>query len=599
MSEEVKIVVRSEMQGNGISEAERQLRALKEQYQAAGAQKGAAEIRRKSNTVARADQRIQQEIIGSTSREATAERASGNTGAAVALEREVAIRQESLRIQKQQGLFESDATTAAKAKVENEEKITASMAAQAAQEKAATEAAKATADALKAQAKAAAEATRLRKSDEQAARKTQRDDKASNFRLQRSQIVHLGAEAAGRHAMGDEGFAKTLEREAAIRKESLRIQMQTGAAEADATALANAKFASEERIAAAKAQQAATEKAQVELAAAQLSEQKRITKELAEQAALQKANQARLLQGGKLALNVGLQAAGASGGGAGPAGSLAGMAGGPQGLAIAAIAAATIGAINYHFSEQKKDAAEGFKLSQERGRDSRDLHRIEKYGTADDAAEAIQGTEDDIAEKKGKREQLDYAARPEWYDPRSWSNKLLGTHFQTFKGQRDIKENEDGIARDEGKKKKEEALAKQMWKDGPEGEEIEAKERSLRGDLRGAQVLHDKIEMQNEYRRVLKATHGDEATARHAADVKIEERRREEAQQFGGLVNARSGQGDIARAASLAHEHRTGADTGATIESLHRTMKEFHSTAKDQHRQNMEHIGHNQILGRR
>ena len=309
---------------------------------------------------------------------------------------------------------------------------------------------------------------------------------------------------------------------------------------------------------------------------AELAAEKKTTHELERQAALR-------LQGGKMLLNVGLQAAGASGGGAGPAGALAGLAGGLPGLVAAAVGASVIAAINFHFSEQKKDAEEGFNLSQERGRDNRELHRVEKYGTASEAAEMEQGTEDEIAERKGKREQLDYQAKPEWYDPRRWSNGLLGTNFQTFKGQRAIKENESEIGRGEGKLAKEDALAKKMWDEGPEGEELSVKEKLLQNDLRGAQLLKDKIEMQQEYKRVLKATHGDEGKAQHAADLKIEERRREEAQQFGHLVNARSGQGDIARAASLAQAHESGRDNGATLDRLHKEMKEFHSTSKAQH----------------
>ena len=70
-----------------------------------------------------------------------------------------------------------------------------------------------------------------------------RQARAASYREQRNQIEGLKSEAIGYRAKGDSGFAEQLEKEAAIRKESLRVQMQTGAAEAEATVRANEKFA--------------------------------------------------------------------------------------------------------------------------------------------------------------------------------------------------------------------------------------------------------------------------------------------------------------------------------------------------------------------
>ena len=151
MAEEIKITVRQENQGSAISDAEKQMKALKkeaEEYAKAGAPKAAAAGMKQHDAIGRADQKLQFQANEDTKREAVSVRAGGDTAGADELDKEVALRTLSLQLQKSQGIYESEATALAAEQIAAQEKIAAA-------KKAEAEAAKAAAAAEKEQAAAA------------------------------------------------------------------------------------------------------------------------------------------------------------------------------------------------------------------------------------------------------------------------------------------------------------------------------------------------------------------------------------------------------------------------------------------------------------
>lgn len=151
-------------------------------------------------------------------------------------------------------------------------------------------------------------------------------------------------------------------------------------------------------------------------------------------------------------------------------------------------------------------------------------------------------------------------------------------------GERDgdaaARENEERIARLQAEKARVQKDAEAAFTKGSGGQEMEMKRKLLDYDMQGVRASQDKISWMKEYDRVLKATGGNEALAQESAGSKVALEQRERAGQFAGLINARSGAGDIARAARLASATNPGdTNVGGEVARLRQAMNANHREA--------------------
>jgi hypothetical protein len=137
----------------------------------------------------------------------------------------------------------------------------------------------------------------------------------------------------------------------------------------------------------------------------------------------------------------------------------------------------------------------------------------------------------------------------------------------------------------ENAKKLADKEANQKFTHGEGGMALDKQAKELGGDFKGAKEIQMKIDRQREYNRLRKEGASEEQ-ANQGADMKIEQERRQEAQKFGHLVNARSGAGDIAAAAKLAENatHAQGhAATASAVRDLHKSMDRNHGEGMAQY----------------
>ena len=506
MSEEIKIVVNQESRGTAISDAERQMRALKkeaEEYAKAGSPSAAAAVMKKHDAIGRDDRKVQHEIIASTSREALAERASGNSGAADALFREVEIRTVALQIQKTQNIYESEATKLATEQIAAQNQVASA-------KKAEADAAKAAAAAEKEQA------------------------------------------AATKAAAGNEKKSQAAE-EAAAKKAAAVAAKQ----EADAAKQRKAEEAEILRL--KKQQQAEAEKKEhAENKAAQQQEKAAAT------AAKREAAE------GKLVLRNALhEGAGQAGIPLGPLGN-AGALGNP----IALIATAIAAYVGKSFA-QALERADSRAAEEGRGVESGNRRGMigGKFGSEaeSEASSLLENNKRELEEAINKRG--------------SFRDKGLGDRFSRMlgfetSGDKASRENEQRIARLQRERPAAERLAQTKFGAGPGGDELEAQRRESRGDMVGARALRYRVEYAKEYQRILDATHSTELASEAAGTRIFNKERERRIEAASRLVNARSGAGDIARAAQFAGSTQTiSRDIQRAIDGLHDTVRVNHAQA--------------------
>ena len=158
--------------------------------------------------------------------------------------------------------------------------------------------------------------------------------------------------------------------------------------------------------------------------------------------------------------------------------------------------------------------------------------------------------------------------------------RMLGT-IGMGSGDRAGRKNEMEIARLQQEQGKDDALAQEKFRNGPGGLELGAKEAESTGDRRGARALRHTIEWQKEYNKVLQQT-GDLKTASASADLTVFNAEKERLMGAAGkLVNARSGAGDIAAAASSV------GGAGQVFAKMQAALDRLHSTVGDNHRDAM------------
>lgn len=306
---------------------------------------------------------------------------------------------------------------------------------------------------------------------------------------------------------------------------------------------------------------------------ARATEERAITKEHREQAALGKARGAfasRVANAGESLVE---RAAGAT--------PLSGLTsaltgGGPIGMLIKAAVVAAVAGANFYFGEKRKDRADEIDIATAHGGAVHERNKRARFGNASGAAAAVEA--DDDARNKNLRERaaLEEDARPRWYDPRNWSNNVLGTGFQTVAGARALKRNaEEGARLDREKKEDDDLRQKKIAEEiAPE---IRAQQLRNAGHAREARGLEDKALRHREYMRLLHETYGDEGMANEGADAKLRSVQWERMGSFAGLLNARSGAADVARVAGLSRESRGDSDA---ILRMHTDMNRNHQSAE-------------------
>lgn len=279
---------------------------------------------------------------------------------------------------------------------------------------------------------------------------------------------------------------------------------------------------------------------------------------------------------GKIALNVGGRAAGASG-----MGGIASMIGavGPQALAAAAVAE-LVGSYVSQWKDKQDEQA------RQRGEGIRQAHRQEFiHGLTGGEGQERAGAEaerlrEEIIELKEKKGSF---VQQGWSDmAKNGYNNTLGRVLPTLE-RSDVKaerENGETLSRKEGELEKAKAEAAEKYTHGPGGWDLEARQKILDGDIKGAIALRDRAAAEKEYQTVLKATGHNTELAEQAAELTVKEAARGRAMSLGHLVNARSGAGDISRLASLASQESTGDASPAAIINELRAM---HETQKTQH----------------
>lgn len=359
---------------------------------------------------------------------------------------------------------------------------------------------------------------------------------------------------------------------------------QRRAAQADAVAKsadvtprnARAEQLRAERATAAVAKQGALEK---------LAAERAVTRQKAEQLAIEKAmaagaaqRYARLARVGGAVGGLAMNAVGAS-----PLSGVSSAVGatGPIGKVLATIGA-VLGSTLAVFQERARNRE--LSSIEERGAKSiagRKYERMRREGSSGAAYEDAEGKVDERVALLAERDRLKKEAEVRWYDPASWANWATGaSDKKLYDNARQI----EGTKADEGTARK----AQHEWFNKTGELDLQAQEKRLGGDQRGARDLEYKAQWQREYNRLLKEgsdLEGEDKNARRGADLAIEERRMKEGMLFARGINARSGAGDIAMAAKLASgELGPRSSAGAVVSALDR----MHNWQQTAHQERMQ-----------
>ncbi|MEO7933202.1 MAG: hypothetical protein ABIT76_08605 [Chthoniobacterales bacterium] len=342
---------------------------------------------------------------------------------------------------------------------------------------------------------------------------------------------------------------------ASIPKEAAAMEKEAAAA---ALASAAAQKAAQLEINAAKARATAETKAQ-ELA------ERAITKQKAEQAALQ----GRLSRG---ALTVG-QGIVQGGGIQGAVGNAAGT-GGALGLAaIATYLAGELAGKIINAGEQDQSLKN--RLGASRASDARGLQISSTYrASSGDLVSAAHSTEDEIFAREQNRKELERKATNPFT---RIINKTFGTSFGSIDGVRAMKENEEEIQRLGKLKAEQEALGQEKFNREEGGLKLEIARARGKRTIAGNQerlAAEAKLENMEVWKRT-RAEGGSPEQADEASNLATQETLRQRGlAAASGIVDARSGAADSARAAQIASSSLPGTDAlMKSIDSMHETLR--------------------------
>jgi hypothetical protein len=551
---EVRIIVREEHQGpHAMREAAEDQEKLENKTQSAPERRGnlrqqneeyrksiealEAEQRRKNAKTADPNgaNRMRKQATRAED-EGILARGEGDLAAAAKWERKAEILRRTIGLQKQLNVSEAEARSMASGQVAAEEKIAAAKLAAVAAERAKKQAA---ADTRAAQANAAS------------------DEKTGMRRL----VFNEGLAGAKARAGGDPAAAAALEKNAEILRRSLVLQTALKVSQGEALGLAAAQVAAEEEIAAAKLAEVAAaklaKKEEEESAAAtriRLAEEKAITREKEKQLAESTANK-------KMALG---RAAGGFDGAAGTGGVASGLLN--PAMLIAALSAAVIGkTIKDEMAAADNKAKEQGNLNATFNRSRRNRNRENTVEAEEKSASEYQRNKQEIEDTKDQEGSF----ADEGFLDRVFntSNNLLGTSFETS-SQAAERKRKDKLARLEKEQPRIEKDAAEAFTKGTGGAELRILEERAKGHHKVAREIGYQVEWSKEYDRVLQRVGNSEkgqSIAREAASLKVYETQRQTQQAIAGMINARSGRADVARAASLAGDVGKGG-SGSRVE---------------------------------
>lgn len=247
---------------------------------------------------------------------------------------------------------------------------------------------------------------------------------------------------------------------------------------------------------------------------------------------------------------------------------------GPAGMAgIAAVGAVAIGAIVESLTKDYTER-QGIALRDQAARKmgERGLAIGAGWrGTSGQSQSEEFATEQRMAERAANRADLERQGRRAWYNPM----RLFGA--QTWEGQRNLDENDKAQQRDAEHLAKQREQTRKKFREEEGGIEMDLArhhaERTQSGQ-RAAFVDVQKKQWLARYRS-LRGAGATDAEAAQTAGLEAETAMRDrQIAAGGGLVDARSGAGDIAAAARWAGMSTPGmAETKAAIDALHATVR--------------------------
>lgn len=359
----------------------------------------------------------------------------------------------------------------------------------------------------------------------------QKESQAAAARRNRALIADAEQDLAQSRASG---AAPTViaqrERELRERKLAARFMREQGVGEEAALGQAQSLVGAQTAAKAVAAEQKAAAKAKIEA-------ERNATREMREQETVQK-------RMGTLTMRLG-QAAVTGGSPIGAFSALAAGAGmaGPVGLA--AVAAGTLAVEATQDYRERQGIANRDKAS--RAGDKRNLDIMSGWRGTSGQVQAQQfSTEQEIFEREQERQEILRRNKREWYNPM----RLFGE--TTWAGERERDENEKNITRLEERREKEEKLKTEKFPEEEGGLELDSlRQRSQRtlASIRAAKV-NDYVRSGMAEARRLGSMGANPNEQREGAMLKVEnDLRDQQIQSASGLVDARSGAGDIAAAA--------------------------------------------------
>ncbi len=285
-------------------------------------------------------------------------------------------------------------------------------------------------------------------------------------------------------------------------------------------------------------------------ASEQAAHEKAITTEHREQASVVKARDSKLRRLGSAVANQAEGALGVSGGGG--ITSALGAIGGPIGLAIGVALAGAAKLFSASIEDSQGRARASAHVGSERSADVRSGQLQAGWrGTSggvrssqDQTIEQLAGLKDEEKELQLKSEQFSA------FDPRGWSNSILGTNFQTWGGQSDLAHNKEEQQRLTQKQAEEEKLGNAKFNTEEGGLGLQAQRARTEGRYKEAIALGMESSALKAYREV-KAAHGSDSQAEEAAQLSVKQQKLDYQRSLGHLVGARDGRANIAAVASL------------------------------------------------
>jgi hypothetical protein len=256
---------------------------------------------------------------------------------------------------------------------------------------------------------------------------------------------------------------------------------------------------------------------------------------------------------------------------------------GPAGIAgIAAVGAVAVGTI---VEQLTKDYVErqGIALRDQAAR-KMNAHGLAIgagwRGTAGQSQAEEFALQQRMAEREANRPELERQGKRNWYNPLRWFGSS-----QTWEGQRNLDENDKAQKRDAEQLEKQKEQTRKKFHEEEGGIEMDharhRAERSQSGQ-RAAFVDEQKKAWLERYRG-LRGAGATDAEAAQTAGLEAETRMRDRQVAAGsGLVDARSGAGDIAAAARWAGMSTPGmAEVAAAIGALHGTVRDSSQKAEE------------------